>query len=177
MSLKHYYFVILSATFFVLSSSFSFAAQKSTIVSPAKQELKPLQQTLAANKMTAPSSYQLLLQTVENVIASRNDLNNSMCGSAPADLSLTGYRDRINQCLTKGYTVQDQQAAGCMSTETVGQCMDKLYKYCIGSYKGEYGTKEAFKQHFQETLEKAKNLNTKTKQYSDQLQMLINNMP
>lgn len=176
MSSKHYFF-ILFVFCFILTASSSYASQKGPVVSSAGQNVKPLRQTLVADKMSAPSAYQLLLLTVENVIASRNDLSNATCGPAPADLALTGYRDHINQCLTKGYTVHDQQAAGCSEADTVKQCMDKLYKYCVGNYKGEYGTKEAFKQHFQTLLDKARNLNTKTKKYADDLQTLIISMP
>ncbi len=185
MSAKHYISVFLFAFCFIMISSLSHAEQRGIgnigaskmTVSPAKQGLKPLQQPLVANKLAAPSSYQLLLLTIDNVIASKNDLNNSICCPAPADILMSGYKDRINYCLTKSYSVQDQQAAGCAGTDTVNQCMDKLYKYCIGNYTGEYGSKEAFKQQFKTALERAKDINTKSKKYSDQLQTLLNNMP
>ena len=141
--------------------------------------MKPLQQTLVANKMAAPSSYQFLLLNIDNVIASRDDLKNSTgCSYAHIqDILIIDYKNGINNCLTKSYSVQDQQAAGCTGTETLNQCMDKLYKYCIGGFRGEYGKKEAFKNAFKTELEKSNNLNVKSKKYYDQLQMLINNMP
>jgi hypothetical protein len=38
------------------------------------------------------------------------------------------------QCAAKSYSVQDQKAAGCTGTDTLNQCMDKLYKHCIENY-------------------------------------------
>ncbi len=38
------------------------------------------------------------------------------------------------QCAGKPYSVQDQKAAGCTGTDTLNQCMDKLYKHCIETY-------------------------------------------
>ena len=182
---KHYILIYLLVLCFVLISSISDAQQRSTgntmVVkptgSPVNQELKPLQQPLIANKTTAPSSYQLLLLTLDNAIAARNDLNNTICCPAPADILISGYRDRINYCLTRSYSVQDQQAAGCAGTDTVNQCMDKLYKYCIAAYKGEYGSKEAFRNQFKTDLERSNSINSKSKKYSDLLQTILNNMP
>lgn len=37
-------------------------------------------------------------------------------------------------CTDKAYTVQDQKAAGCTGTDTMNQCMDKLYKHCVQTY-------------------------------------------
>ena len=158
---------------FVLISSIADAEQRST----GNQALKPLQQPLIANKTTAPSSYQLLLLTLDNAIAARTDLNNTICCPAPADILMSGYRDYINSCLTKSYSVQDQQAAGCAGTDTVNQCMDKLYKHCIAAYKGEYGTKEAFRNQFKTDLDRSNNINSKSKRYSDLLQTILNSMP
>lgn len=37
-------------------------------------------------------------------------------------------------CAGKTYTVQDQQAAGCIGNETLDQCKDKLYKHCVKTF-------------------------------------------
>lgn len=37
-------------------------------------------------------------------------------------------------CAAKAYTGQDQKAAGCTGNETLNQCMDKLYKYCLENW-------------------------------------------
>lgn len=40
----------------------------------------------------------------------------------------------VKQCSDKGYTVQDQKAAGCTGNESLNQCMEKLYKHCVKTY-------------------------------------------
>lgn len=40
----------------------------------------------------------------------------------------------IKQCSEKGYTVQDQKAAGCTGNESLNQCMEKLYKHCVMTF-------------------------------------------
>jgi hypothetical protein len=39
-------------------------------------------------------------------------------------------------CSSKAYSVQDQMAAGCTGTESLNQCMNKLYKHCIDTFSG-----------------------------------------
>lgn len=39
-------------------------------------------------------------------------------------------------CSTKAYSVQDQKAAGCTGSESLDQCMDKLYKHCVATWSG-----------------------------------------
>ena len=90
---------------------------------------------------------------------------------------IRSYKPHIKNCLAKSYSIQDQQAAGCAGTDTVNQCMDKLYKYCIGSYKGGTGNKEEFKNRLRKHMESSNNISVKSKKYSDQLQNLLNNMP
>lgn len=189
MHSKHYVFVILLAFCFSLSSSFSNAEQRGAgnislnkpAVSQVKQELKPLQQTLVASQFAAPSSYQLLLLTIDNIYTSMRELGEAAactCPSARIDDELHSYyKPHIKHCLTKSYSVQDQQTAGCAGTDTVNQCMDKLYKYCIGSYKGGTGSKDNFIKKFKTALERSNEINVKSKKYSDQLQTLLNNMP
>lgn len=189
MSTKHYIGVYLFALCFILISSFSYAEQRGTgniglnktTVSPAKQELKPLQQTLVASQYAMPNTYQMLLLTIDNVYAARNELQDAIGKgylSASIDDELRSYyKPHVKNCLAKSYSVQDQQAAGCAGNDTVNQCMDKLYKYCIGSYKGGAGNKENFINKFKTALERSNDINVKSKKYSDQLQTLINNIP
>jgi hypothetical protein len=184
---KHIILVSMLVFCFILNTSLSSATERSigkvestkSVVSSVKKEPKPLQQALVASKLAAPSSYQLLLVTIDNVISSRDDLKNTTgCSYAHIqDILIMDYKNGINNCLTKSYSVQDQQAAGCAGTDTVNQCMDKLYKYCIGGFKGEYGKKEAFTNAFKTELERSSTLNVKSKKYYDQMQTLINNMP
>jgi hypothetical protein len=77
---KHYILFSLFTLFFIFIFSLSPAEQRGignigagkTTVSPVKQELKTLQQTLVANKMADPSSYQFLLLTIDNVIHTKS---------------------------------------------------------------------------------------------------------
>jgi hypothetical protein len=184
MKMKKIVITIVAAVFVLSLWGVSFADTVTKVagnktVSPDKKEVKPLQQALVANKMAAPSSYQMLLFTIDSVISSRDDLKNSTgCSYAHIqNILIVDYRNHINGCLTKSYSVSEQQAAGCAGTDTVNQCMDKLYKYCISNFSGEYGNKAAFKNAFKTELERSKNLSEKSKKYSDQMQTLINNMP
>ncbi|PKN37914.1 MAG: hypothetical protein CVU62_09345 [Deltaproteobacteria bacterium HGW-Deltaproteobacteria-2] len=189
MSSKHYIGVYLFALCFILISSISHAEQRSTgnigIIKPTvaagKQELKPLQQTLIASQYAMPNIYQLLLLTIDNVYAAKNELQSAVgTGYLPAGIDdelRSYYKPHIKNCLAKSYSVQDQQAAGCAGTDTVNHCMDKLYKYCIGSYKGGSGNKENFIKKFKTALERSNDINAKSKNYSNQLQTLLNNMP
>lgn len=38
------------------------------------------------------------------------------------------------QCAEKNYSVQDQSAAGCVGSETLDQCGEKLVRHCIATY-------------------------------------------
>lgn len=40
----------------------------------------------------------------------------------------------VKQCADKSYSAQDQKAAGCLPTDSVQQCSDKLVKYCIANF-------------------------------------------
>jgi hypothetical protein len=43
-----------------------------------------------------------------------------------------GYADtQSKSCSTRAYSAQDQKAAGCQGSNTVEQCMEKLYDYCM----------------------------------------------
>jgi len=187
MSSKHCILVSMIVFCFLLVSSLSNAAQSGIgnvesnkkAVSSVKMELKPLQQTLVASQLAIPYLYQLLLSTIDNVYAAEHELHNATgCMSAAIDDELKSYyKPYIKNCLTKSYSVQDQQSAGCAGTDTVNQCMDKLYKHCIGGYKGGTGNKGEFIQRFKTALDRSNDINVKSKKYSEQLQILLNNIP
>lgn len=189
MFTKHYMPLCLLTLCIILIFFVAHAEQRATgntgpsktIVYPVKQELKPLQQPLVASQYAMPNAYQMLLLTIDNVYAAQKELVDAVGKgyiSASIDDELRAYyKPHIKNCLAKSYSVQDQQAAGCAGTDTVNQCMDKLYKYCIGSYKGGTGNKTEFINRFKTALEKSNNINSKSKMYSDQLQTLINTMP
>lgn len=189
MSRKYYLPLCLAVLCSVLTAFVVKAEQRATgnigpvkpTGSVVKQEVKPLQQPLVASQYAMPNAYQMLLLTIDNVYATRNELIEAVGkGYLPVcidDELRVFYKAHIKNCLAKSYSVQDQQAAGCAGTDTVNQCMDKLYKYCIGSYKGGTGNKENFKNKFKTALEKSNNIHSKSKMYSDQLQILLDTMP
>jgi hypothetical protein len=41
------------------------------------------------------------------------------------------YMGLVNACLSKNHTIADQQAAGCVQSDTLSVCMDKIYNQCI----------------------------------------------
>ena len=41
------------------------------------------------------------------------------------------YTARVDACLSKDHTVSDQQAAGCLPSDPLALCMDKLYNQCL----------------------------------------------
>ena len=41
------------------------------------------------------------------------------------------YMGLVNSCLAKDHTITDQQAAGCVASDTLAVCMDKIYNKCI----------------------------------------------
>ena len=44
---------------------------------------------------------------------------------------LSTFQYYSKNCSIKAYSVQDQQAAGCKGNDTVEQCMEKLYDFCM----------------------------------------------
>jgi len=73
----------------------------------------------------------------------------------------------------KSFSVQDQQAAGCLNNDTVKICLDKLIRNCISSFKD----KEQLKLKLKESQEKSNNISIKTKQLSEQIKYLLSIMP
>lgn len=52
-----------------------------------------------------------------------------------------GLSQALTSCSSKKYTVQEQMAAGCMGSDTLNQCMEKLYAHCTAFAKTKF-TKE-----------------------------------
>jgi hypothetical protein len=84
------------------------------------------------------------------------------------------YRNKVQGCCSaqKSFSVQEQQAAGCASTDTVKQCMDKLIKKCLVELKP-----NELKSLLKQSQEKADAISLQTKQLSDQVRHLISVMP
>jgi hypothetical protein len=42
------------------------------------------------------------------------------------------YMNKVEFCLNKDHTVADQKAAGCLLSDTLAVCMDRIYNACLG---------------------------------------------
>ncbi len=47
----------------------------------------------------------------------------------------SGLNSYVKRCAKKSYSVQDQKNAGCLGSETVDQCTNKLFRYCLSRYE------------------------------------------
>jgi hypothetical protein len=180
--------IIAVAIFFLTSlTAISYAAQPNPIKNipqvTKSQEIKPLLQPLSLQASAIPSLCTSLDNTINSVIQiAHKDMKATLTPDHIAfpgiwELYYTGgqYRNYVHNCCSqnKSFSVQDQQAAGCTNSDTVGQCMDKLTKYCISQFK----TKNELKSQLMQSREKANALSTETKQLSDKLNQLITIMP
>ena len=48
--------------------------------------------------------------------------------------NMNTLKNRQQHCSTKNYSVQEQQATGCKGSDTLDQCMEKLYDQCVFLY-------------------------------------------
>jgi len=51
------------------------------------------------------------------------------------DLAMKKMDEVARSCRTQAYSQQDQQLAGCVSSDTLAQCQPKLYRYCMAHYR------------------------------------------
>jgi len=79
------------------------------------------------------------------------------------------------QCASKAYTVQDQKAVGCTGTDTVDQCMDKLYEHCLktSSNQGHNVTIQEFQESAKTAAGEARALSRMLNQYADQADQAV----
>jgi hypothetical protein len=55
--------------------------------------------------------------------------------------AISRFEKRSAECLAREYSVQDQRNAGCTSSDSVGQCNQRLFNRCAGdAEKAQYGT-------------------------------------
>jgi len=45
------------------------------------------------------------------------------------------YRAKCQECASRNYTQADMAAAGCLPSDTMGQCSAKLFRWCIAPYE------------------------------------------
>lgn len=95
----------------------------------------------------------------------------------------TGYeygataRTKIaRECAGKAYTVQNQRAVGCTGSDTVDQCMDKLYEHCLKTSSNPGGrnvTTQEFQEWAKTTADEARALSRMLNQYADQADQAV----
>jgi hypothetical protein len=179
--------IAVSILFLASLTAISFAAQPTQIKNIPQvtkaQEIKPLQQPLSLQASAIPSLCSSLDNTINSIIQiAHKDMQVTLKPDHIAfpgiwELYYTGgqYRNYVHNCCSqnKSFSVQDQKSAGCANSDTVGQCMDKLTKYCISQFK----TKNELKSQLMQSREKANTISIETKQLSDKLNQLITIMP
>jgi len=84
----------------------------------------------------APAAGKYVINIVAQVNFDKlNQQYSEFSGSAKKFESGAGAMSGIaKECANKAYNVQDQKAAGCTGTDTLNQCMDKLYKHCVKNF-------------------------------------------
>jgi hypothetical protein len=144
------------------------AEQKS---SPVRAALKPLQQPLVANMSAMLPLCSSLPQAIEKVEDTIHELRLGLsCEGHFNEDNFNNYRAQVNSCCSpqKSFSVQEQQAAGCMDSDTVKQCMDKLTGYCINNVAG----KGTVKNHLDFYPKRADDISIKMKELSEQMKKL-----
>jgi hypothetical protein len=61
---------------------------------------------------------------------------NHLCARIPQfEEQMKTYRAKCQECRDKTYTQADMAAAGCLPSDTVADCSQKLYRKCIDPYE------------------------------------------
>ena len=148
------------------------AAQQGTALQQSHAALKPLQQPLVVNQAAVLLPLcSSLPQAIEKVADSIHDLRLGLnCDGHFNEDNFDNYRAQVNGCCSpqKSFSVQEQQAAGCLESDTVKQCMDKLTGYCIKN-AAEKGT---VKNHLDFYPKRADDISSKMKELSGQMKIL-----
>ena len=148
------------------------AAQQGTALQQSHAALKPLQQPLVVNQAAALLPLcSTLPQAIEKVADSIHDLRLGLsCDGHFNEDNFYNYRAQVNSCCSpqKSFSVQEQQAAGCLESDTVKQCMDKLTGYCIKNV----AEKDTVKNHLDFYPKRADDISSKMKELSGQMKIL-----
>lgn len=199
MKNKRILFTMMAIIFFSMCLTGSlFAAEKATnvravdskLTRPSNITLKPLQQPLAIQQgatISLCASLQGMLQEAGNM--AYTDLRNaaSMNQTNSSDIRFPGIDAAFGNCIVctppenirnccqqqQTFSVQDQLAAGCVGSDTIQQCLDKLLRQCIKNVIAKDNVKTKLKQDQQ----KAEAIAAKAKQLSDKLNLLMNSLP
>jgi len=91
------------------------------------------------------------------------------------EYGVTARTQIARQCASNAYTVADQKAVGCTGTDTVDQCMDKLYEQCLktSSNQGRNVTIQEFQESAKAVAVEARALSRMLNQYADQADQAV----
>jgi hypothetical protein len=201
--MKHLKVVILivaAVWFFVSLTTISYAEQRAIAPKPIQksvpvattqapatstQTIKPLQQPLLLHGSMPPLFCPALVGTINDVIkVAQTDIPKAVqLYTNQGDIGFPGtsentagvYRNYVQDCCSpnKSFSVQDQQNAGCTGSDTVNVCMDKVIKHCISQYPH----RTSLRTMLFDTLQKATQINIKTKQLHENVKQLNATMP
>lgn len=176
--------VFIAACFMFYSLSYA-ASPLTQAVQPVPMT-KVLQAPLLINAVPAPSMslYNSLLAATDRVHKAYSPIRFTDCPSGWFGLEETyygGYNSYIKNCANKSYSVQDQQTAGCLGSDTVDQCTDKLFRRCLIRYEqdktGYNNQSDALKTKITKGIEKSDRIRNEAQELSDALKTLKNLMP
>ena len=93
----------------------------------------------------------------------------------------SGLNSYVKRCANKSYSVQDQKNAGCLGSETVDQCTNKLFRYCLSRYEQDKtGYKQlegTLKSRMAKGIEKSDGISKSARELSDSLKTINALMP
>ena len=201
--MKHLKVVILivaAVWFFVSLTTISYAEQRAIAPKPIQksvpaattqapatstQTIKPLQQPLMLQGSLPPIMCPSLIGNINDVIKiSQTDIPKAVqLYTNQGDIGFPGtsentagvYRNYVQDCCSpnKSFTVQDQKNAGCTDGDNVKLCMEKVIKRCISQYPH----RTSLRTMLFDSLQKATQINIKTKQLHDNVKQLNAKMP
>ena len=176
--------VVISTCF--MFYSLSYGAPPLTQSRQPVPAMKVLQAPLIINEAMIPSIslYTSLLAAIDRVHKAYSPLKFTDCPSDWFNLEETyysGYNTYVKICANKSYSIQDQQNAGCLGSDTVNQCTDKLFRHCLSRYEQDKpGYKQSgvdLKTKIIKGIEKSDKIRDEAKELSDALKALKNLMP
>jgi hypothetical protein len=137
--------------------------------------MKPLQQPLFIEATTMPALCNKLSQSIENIIGLQEELTKGNCAGNFPDNLVKSDKEYIGGCCSqqRGFSVQEQTEAGCIGSDTVGQCMDKLIKSCLLKFPNRMSLKHLMTDEQNEWSQ----ISIKATQLSEEIKRLLSLTP
>jgi len=194
--MKHLKVIILIATavlFFAFSIATSYAEQRaigpkqiqSSSPATGTPAIKPLQQSLILQGSLPPFVCSSTVGAINDVIKTAQTevpkavqayTNQGSVDFPGTSENVAGvYRNYVQGCCSpnKSFTVQDQKNAGCVDSDSVKLCMEKVIKHCISQYP----QRNSLKSMLFNSRDKANKVSVKTKQLHDNINQLYDMIP